>query len=269
MSTTLTIARGVPRVDNERAFAHRAGELAAWNALLRELRPDEWHRPTVCTEWDVADIVGHLCGQAEDVLVPWSFPVRERRARRRYPDVPLIDAHMLVQADEHRGTAPAQLAADFDRLWSKATRLIRRMPRVVHGLKVKCEGIPIPFFERMPLGYIQNVLLARDLWMHRDDVCQALGRTFDPGEHGAELVAQVMLDLEVSSSWPGLPVVLELTGPAGGRYQLGSGEPVGTVRVDAVAYMRTVSGRDDAPVVELVSGDAAAAEVVATTRMPF
>jgi hypothetical protein len=44
---------------------------------------------------------------------------------------------------------------------------------------------------------------------------------------------------------------------------------VATVRTDAVGYMRTVSGRDNDPVVELITGDPSGAEAVATCRMPF
>jgi hypothetical protein len=133
--------------------------------------------------------------------------------------VPLIDGHMLVQADEHRGTPPAELIADFDRLWKKANRTMLRLPALIRGFKVKVDSIPIPAFQRLSLGYIQDVLLPRDLWMHRDDVCQALGRTFDPGQYGVELVAQVLLDLEVGEVWTGPPTTVVLTGPAGGTWQ--------------------------------------------------
>jgi uncharacterized protein (TIGR03083 family) len=262
-------ASEVPRVDQRRAFDHRTAESAAWHDLLVSLDAAQWQRPTVCPEWNVADIAGHLCGQAEDALTPWSFPVRDRRALRRYPDVPLIDGHMLVQADEHRGTPPAELIADFDRLWKKANRTMLRLPALIRGFKVKVDSIPIPAFQRLSLGYIQDVLLPRDLWMHRDDVCQALGRTFDPGHYGAELVAQVLLDLEVGEVWTGPPTTVVLTGPAGGTWQLGKGEPAATAQIDSVSWMRTISGRDDHPVIKLLEGDPAGAECVETTRMPF
>ena len=67
---------------------------------------------TVCDEWDVADIAGHLIGQAEDVTRPLSFPLPVPQGQAAsIPRVPRFDAHMMVQADEHRGTPPAELRA--------------------------------------------------------------------------------------------------------------------------------------------------------------
>jgi uncharacterized protein (TIGR03083 family) len=260
-------AREITRADRPTARRHRDAEIQAWHELMEKLHGTDWQRRTVCDEWDVADVVGHLCGQAEDVIRPWAFPLRDRRAKRVYPDVPLLDAHMLVQADDHRGTAPAELRARFDRLWAKATRTISRNPGLIRRMKVKIEGIP--GFDKLDLGYIQDILLPRDLWMHRDDVCQAVGQKFDAGPYAEEVVAQVMLDLEEGPFWQGMPVVLVLSGQGGGTYRLGRDEPIATVRTDAVGYMRTLSGRDDQPVVELLDGDPAGAEAVATCRMPF
>lgn len=263
---TATVARDIARVSRRQSFEHRAAELPAWLELARSLDADEWHRPTVCTEWDVADIVGHMVGQADDVLVPLTFVRRELQARRRYPGAQRWDAHMMVQADQYRGTAPEPLIALFERRWTKASKRILTMPKPFRAMRITIEEIPDPAFRRVDLAYVHDVLLPRDLWMHRDDICQALGRPFDVGPYATELVAQVMLDLELTGYWSGPAVRLELTGQGGGVYRLGTGDPVGTAQVDAVAYMRTISGRDDNPV---VTGDPAAVEAVAATRMPF
>ncbi|MEU4604390.1 maleylpyruvate isomerase family mycothiol-dependent enzyme [Kribbella sp. NPDC023972] len=258
---TAVLAGEIGRAGRERCRAHRDAEIQAWHDLLASLEGSEWHRRTVCDEWDVADIAGHLIGQAEDVIKPWSFPRRFRKARRVYPDKPRFDAHMMVQADEHRGTPPAELRALFDRVWAKATRRISRNPELIRRVTMEVEGLP------MALGYIWDILLARDLWMHRDDVCQAVGRPFDAGPYAEEIIAQVVYDVDTLPFWGERPaVVLELTGQGGGTYRLGRDEPVGRAAVDAVSYMRTLSGRDDNP---SVSGDPLAVEAVATCRMPF
>ncbi|MEI8410092.1 MULTISPECIES: maleylpyruvate isomerase family mycothiol-dependent enzyme [unclassified Kribbella] len=258
---TAVLAGEIGRASRERCRVHRDAELQAWHDMLASIEGTEWQRRTVCDAWDVADIAGHLTGQAEDVIKPWSFPRRFRKGKRVYPGVPRFDAHMMVQADEHRGTPPAELRATFDRTWAKATRAISRNPELIRRATMNVEGLP------MTLGYIRDILLARDLWMHRDDVCQALGRSFDAGPYAEEIIAQVVYDVDTLPFWGERPaVVLELTGQGGGTYRLGRDEPVGRAAVDAVGYMRTLSGRDDEPD---VSGDPVAVEAVASCRMPF
>jgi uncharacterized protein (TIGR03083 family) len=260
---TAVLAEQIGRADRQQSRLYRDAELTAWHDLLASIEGDEWQRRTVCDAWDVADIAGHLIGQAEDVIKPTSFPRRWLKNKRAYPGVPRFDAHMMVQADEHRGTPPAELRELFDQVWAKATRKISSNPELFRRITMQVDPAP-----RMALGYVQDILLARDLWMHRDDVCQALGRPFDPGPYAEELIAQVVYDLEASGPfWGDRPAVeLELTGAGGGTYLLGRGEPVGHAAVDAVAYMRTLSGRDDAPV---VTGDPVATEAVASCRMDF
>ncbi|MGZ0151730.1 maleylpyruvate isomerase family mycothiol-dependent enzyme [Kribbella sp. WER1] len=258
---TAVLAERIGRATRPQCRIHRDAELQAWHDLLASIDGDEWQRRTVCDEWDVADIAGHLIGQAEDVNRLTSFPRRYRKAKQVYPEVPRIDAHMMVQADEHRGTPPAQLRTSFDEAWRKATERISTEPALLRRMAMTFNGF------RMNLGYIHDVLLARDLWTHRDDVCQALGRPFTVGPYGAEIVAQVMYDVIDGPWWGDRPAVeVELTGAGGATYQLGRGEPVGRATVDAVGYMRTLSGRDDAPA---VAGDPAAAEAIASCRMPF
>lgn len=259
---TAVLAGEIGRAGRERCRVHRDAEIQAWHDLLASIDGAEWQRRTVCDAWDVADIAGHLIGQAEDVIRPLSFPRRYRKSKRVYPGSPRFDAHMMLQADEHRGTPPAELRTLFDQVWEKATRKISRNPALVRRITMQADDSP-----RMSLGYVQDILLARDLWMHRDDVCQALGRSFDAGPYADEVIAQVVYDVDSMGFWGERPaVVLELTGQGGGTYRLGRDEPVGRAAVDAVSYMRTVSGRDDHPD---VSGDPLAAEAVASCRMPF
>lgn len=260
---TALLAVAIGRADRQQSRTYRDAEIQAWHDLLASIDGDEWHRRTVCDEWDVADIAGHLIGQAEDVIHLSSFPRRFRKGKRVYPAAPRFDAHMMVQADEHRGTSPAELRALFDQLWAKATRRISGNPQLIRRFTMQVDDVP-----RMSYGYIQDILLARDLWMHRDDVCQALGRSFDAGPYAEQLIAQVMYDLEAAGPfWGERPaVVLELTGQGGGTYRLGREEPIGRASVDAVGYMRTLSGRDDNPV---ITGDAAAVDAVNSCRMDF
>lgn len=107
----------------------------------------------------------------------------------------------------------------------------------------------------MPFSFLFDLIYSRDLWMHRLDLARATGQPFVIGDHDQHIVAQVVRDL--AAQWPAAPVALELTGPAGGSWVIGSGEPVAVVRADAVAYMRALAGRDNHVLLDLVSGDEA------------
>src|ERR1700759_3160984 len=48
-----------PPIDVRPLFA---GQQAAFIALLRRLRPEQWAQPTVCPGWDVKDIATHVLG---------------------------------------------------------------------------------------------------------------------------------------------------------------------------------------------------------------
>jgi hypothetical protein len=46
-----------PRIDTLHLFGEVNGHLLD---LLRSLEPDDWHRPTLCSAWDVKDLAAHL-----------------------------------------------------------------------------------------------------------------------------------------------------------------------------------------------------------------
>ncbi|HLQ53295.1 MAG TPA: hypothetical protein VK162_03360 [Streptosporangiaceae bacterium] len=56
-------------------------------------------------------------------------------------------------------------------------------------------------------------------------------------------------------------MLLELTGPAGGRWALSQGAPVAIVRADTIDCLRALSGRNDHSSLD-VDDDHAAARVV-------
>jgi len=93
------------------------------------------------------------------------------------------------------------------------------------------------------LGYLFHRVLTRDPWMHRVDICRAAGRRiFLVSEHDGRIVADAVADW---STRHGRPFTLELTGPAGGRVSAGRGGA--GLRMDAVEFWRTLSGRATGP----------------------
>jgi hypothetical protein len=87
------------------------------------------------------------------------------------------------------------------------------------------------------------------------------------GEHDHHVVAQAVRDLALG--WQRPPLALELTGPAGGSWLVGDGEPAAAVRVDAVEYMRALAGRDTNVAVSFHSGDETVLASIRQARIPF
>ena len=120
---------------------------------------------------------------------------------------------------------------------------------------------------RFSLGYLFDIIYNRDLWMHRLDLARATGQPFAIGDHDRHIVEQVVRDLALA--WPAAPVALELTGPVGGSWLIGSGEPGAVIRAEATAWMRVLAGRDDNHALELLSGDQAAVAPLRRARVLF
>ena len=101
------------------------------------------------------------------------------------------------------------------------------------------------------LGYLVDIILTRDPFMHRIDITRATGLPMDATpDHEGVIVADVVREW---ADRHGEPYTLELSGPAGGSWQLGEGE---SLAMDAVEFCRALSGR--APATGLL-----------TTQVPF
>jgi hypothetical protein len=89
------------------------------------------------------------------------------------------------------------------------------------------------------MAYLVDRVVTRDVWMHRVDIARAAGAELVlTAEHDGRLVADMVAD---GAGTHADPFVLELGGPAGGTYL--RGDTATPVRVDAVEFIRIVSGR--------------------------
>lgn len=265
MTVTAEPAQDIARTTRQRGLEVCAAELDTFLALLRVLDEPDWSKQTDCTEWTVQDTAAHVLGQYEGAARVTVFLRRHRTGHRRYPERTRLAAYTQQQVDELGRLAPEALIDRLTTVGPKALRAIRRMPPFVRKLDLT------RFFPEDPLpdsslGYLMDVVAARDTWMHRVDVAGATGRELAHGPHEREIVAQVVRELH--AAWAGPPITLELTGPAGGVWTIGSGDPVAAVRVDAVDYLRTLSGRNDRPALE-IDGDQAVAGPLCAARVVF
>jgi uncharacterized protein (TIGR03083 family) len=236
---------GAATTPRRAALSHDAGmRLAAteYDRFLTELRAlsgGDWIRPTDCAGWDVKALVGHVVGSAE-----MSASLREQMRQLRVAgrsDQPLVHALTALQVAKHAGTAPGPLVDRFAQIGPRAAKGRRRAPRLVRGRKMPGDQTVNGADEPWTLGYLIDVVLTRDTWMHRIDLTRALGRdTRLTADHDGVLVADVVQEW---GERHGQACTLELTGPAGGSWTFGTGGP--TLSYDAVEFCRGLSGRGE------------------------
>jgi uncharacterized protein (TIGR03083 family) len=230
-------------------------------SLLRGLDDAEWERPTDCVGWTVRDVAAHVAGAAEEGA-RIRVMARHLRSAKRSGRASMVDGLNDAQLADRRGWSGERILADLARLGPKAARRRRRTPGFVRRRAVPGDDLPAG----STFGYLFDVIFARDAWMHRLDVARACGRQVVPALSDEEVVAQVVRDL--GRFWTGPPVVLRLTGPSGGCWTLGDGEPSTEVITDAVEYLRLLSGRAANPQLAIMGDDTVSAALLAA-RVAF
>ncbi|HET6794524.1 MAG TPA: maleylpyruvate isomerase family mycothiol-dependent enzyme [Acidimicrobiales bacterium] len=228
-----------------RAFERRR---ASFSALLEELAPAEWLRPTI-RDLTVQGLVGHLVGVERHFQSAVA-------GLDQVADVDHIDATQPFVAAQEGRPVGSTLAE-----WREATgRTIAVLSGAGHELdaEVAMHGM------RMPLGAL---LLVRvfELWIHEEDVRRATHRPLSAPD--AATLA-LMTDLAVRLLPIGLSragrvatggVRLVLTGPGGGTWPAALDAGDGTaVRIvaDAAQFCRVVGDRvSDEDLAPVVTGD--------------
>jgi uncharacterized protein (TIGR03083 family) len=204
---------------------------------LRRLAATDWGRPTDCPAWDVRELVGHTVGMTEMAA---SFPeqMRQMKAAGKAGGV-FIDALTALQVEKHKSDTPDVLVARLAKVGPKAAKGRRRTPGFIRRR-------PMPELQNVggvdeawTVGYLVDVILTRDTWMHRVDIARAAGQVVEvTADHDGVLVADVVTEW---AGRHGQPCTLTLTGPAGGTWTFGSGGP--QLTEDAVEFCRGLSGR--------------------------
>lgn len=228
----------VPCIAHGEAMHLQEVELQRALDLLRTLDAAQWSAATACPDWDVRRMWLHVLGACEAgaSIRENLHQMRAGNKRRRQLDVPLEAGLSGVQVAEREEMTPEHLVDRLERIAPRTVRGRRRIPRIVRAVKIPVDG---PVIERWSLGYLVDVIYLRDLWMHRLDTCQAIGR--DPvlsADHDGRIVADVVAEWARRHA---RPFTLELTGPAGGIYTAGQrGEHI---VMDATEFCWVLAGR--------------------------
>jgi uncharacterized protein (TIGR03083 family) len=207
--------------------------------VLAQLKPDDWSKQTVNTDWNVKQLVAHVLGFSESnasfrVFVKGMRNGKKRAKEKGYDH--FVHGMNEVQVEEREHLSTAQLVERWSEMWPKALKGRRRFPPFMRPIPLDFG----PVIGKKPMGsYLMDVVFTRDTWMHRIDVCRAVG--LDPvltAEHDGRIVEDLVAE------WMhlyDLNVTLQLDGPAGGNYVSKNGDD--ELSVDAVEWIWILSGR--------------------------
>ena len=252
MTITTSILPRTAALPRDVAMRLAATEYARFVDLLRGLDPADWTRRTDCTGWDVRAVVAHTLGMVE-MAASVREQLRQNRAaskRQAAQGGPMIDALTGLQVDERAGMSPRQLVDRLSTWTPKAAAARQRTPAFVRRRRLPAPQQVGSAREDWTIGYLTDVVLTRDTWMHRVDIVRATGaRHLLTPEHDGVIVADVVGEWAARH---GRSVTVQLTGPAGGDWSFGDkrGEvatvAASPIKMDAVDFCRALSGRGPA-----------------------
>jgi uncharacterized protein (TIGR03083 family) len=226
-------------ISHDEAMQIAATENAKFAALLHSFEPDDWTKPTDCVLWDVRALTAHVVGSAAGQASPVEFVRQVRKGRPLVAEIGggfWWDGMNELQVRERAGLDVERLVAEWDAASARALRARRRFPRPIARLPLL--NLPAPV-GRQPLSYLFDVGFTRDVWMHRIDLARATAKPLDVDpDHDGRIVADIVTE------WAGThgePFTLDLGGPAGGRFRVGTGGE--HVEIDAIEFCRILAER--------------------------
>jgi uncharacterized protein (TIGR03083 family) len=227
-------------LDRDVAMRLAAAEYDRVVALLAALTPEQWSAPTDCPAWDVRAMAGHLLGMAQMAATVRETVRQQIGSQRRasHDGTALLDALTALQVEKNAHLTPHEVVDAMRRTGPRAARARRRAPGFVRTRTLPGLQDVGDHQEAWTVGYLLDVILTRDPFLHRVDITRATGIPMraDPEHEG--LIVQ-----DVVREWAGrhdAPYDLVLTGPAGGRWRRGEAE---RVELDPFEFCRLLSGR--------------------------
>ncbi|WP_084613947.1 maleylpyruvate isomerase family mycothiol-dependent enzyme [Nakamurella lactea] len=211
-------------------------------ALLPELGDEEWNRPTDCELWTVRDVVAHLIGAAEATASIREQIRQQRKGKARQGDRERMAAVNETQIQERESMSLVELRAALADAAARGVRARSRIPAPIRRLTVR---FPAPL-GAASFGYLLGPIYTRDCWMHRLDICRAVGRDPAPtAGHDGVIVGDLVSEWSVDNRRS-----VRLTGPAGGDFPATGAiglDGVGLPTYDAIAFARALAGRATLP----------------------
>ena len=256
-------ARNIPKLGHTEARQLATDELERMLALLESLSAEDWRRPTACPLWNVSEVVAHLAGAFAGYASWTEFKRQYFRNPYMSEAAAKIDGVNQCQVEDRAGASPTALLAELRDVGPRAIRTRHRLPWLLRVLRIP-SGPPLGI---TPIGYITDLIYTRDMWMHRLEISRTSGREMTlTAAHDGRIVELVLRDLGQTPRHRRRErnIRVELTGPAGGIFDFGSGsDPSATIQMNALAFNWLASGRtspDEIISEVLVTGDTDHAE---------
>ncbi|WP_198681076.1 maleylpyruvate isomerase family mycothiol-dependent enzyme [Lentzea terrae] len=197
MTAALATKPRTSALDRDTAMRLAKTEYERFLALLQGLAPDDWAKPTECPGWDVRAMAAHLLGMAE-----MSASVRESLRQVKLAqsqDGVFIDELTALQIDERAQMTPAQIVSRYAEVTPRAAKARRRTPWFLRGRKMPGTQLVNGRDEEWTLGFLNDVIMTRDPWMHRVDISRAVGAPLVlTADHDGVLVDDVVREWAAS-----------------------------------------------------------------------
>jgi hypothetical protein len=87
-----------------------------------------------------------------------------------------IDALTALQVEKHRSRSPEEIMHRVAAIGARAARGRERIPGFVRSMRMTADQPACDITELWTFGYLIDIILTRNPWMHRIDVSRAVGR---------------------------------------------------------------------------------------------
>lgn len=204
---------------------------------------EQWAMATDCPEWDVRAMAGHMLGMAQMIAtVPELVrqQVTSQRSAKRNGSVS-IDSLTALQVTKNADLTTGALVENMRTISPRAVQGRRRVPALIRKARMPETQDVGGRMEPWTFGYLFDIILTRDPFMHRIDISAATGIPMRAtANHEGVLVDDIVREW---ASRHGQTFTLDLSGPAGGNWVNGEGE---AITMDAFEFCRILAGRKPA-----------------------
>ena len=232
-----------PALDRGVAMTLAATEYDRVVNMFEDCTTEQWATATDCPGWDVRAMAGHMLGMAQMVgTVPELVrqQVTSQRSAKKNGSVS-IDSLTALQVAKNANLTTDDLVENMRSIGPRAVRGRRRVPALIRKARMPEAQDVGGQLESWTFGYLFDIILTRDPFMHRIDISRATGIPMRAtADHEGVLVDDIVREW---ADRHGRRFCLELSGPAGGNW--GNGEGKG-ITMDAFEFCRILAGRKPA-----------------------